>query len=206
VAAILDRQSGKRYGQVQFLNEVVDFITSGEGRQPCYDLLDGLHSMQAGRPSAVSVVTLGDEPGIPKHLRGSTYLLVDGESDAEKFDREWRAAKYLKPQEAAELLRVEARTVKRWAQIGKLAGFRTPGGHWRIDEEAVRRMQHGGQPMTTAASVAEIDLGPCAVCTEPILAGEEYVSVIEASVDGTITKVSNQHATCPATRLPTDER
>ena len=44
MAAILDAQNGKRFGQVQFVNEVVDFITTAEGRQPCYDLLDGLHS------------------------------------------------------------------------------------------------------------------------------------------------------------------
>ena len=205
MAAILDTQNGKRFGQVQFVNEVVDFITTAEGRQPCYDLLDGLHSKHAGRPSVVSAITLGDVSGVPKHLRGNTYLLVDGESDAEKFDSEWREAKYLKPQEAAGLLRVDARTVKRWAQIGKLAGFRTPGGHWRIDQEAVQRMQRGGQPMTTAASVAEIDAGRCAVCAEAILAGEECVSVIAVSVDGTITKVSNQHATCPGTHPPRDE-
>ena len=72
-------------------------------------------------------------------------MLVDGESDAEKFDSDWREAKYLKPQEAAELLRVDARTVKRWAQSGKLNGFRTPGGHWRISEGSVRAMQRGNQ-------------------------------------------------------------
>lgn len=201
--AILDRQNGRRYGQVQFINGVVDFITTAEGRRTCYDLLDGLQSRQAGHAATVSRITLGDGPGVPRHLSGSSYELVDDESDAERFDREWREAKYLKPREAAALLRVDARTAKRWAQQGKLDGFRTPGGHWRIDEEALRRMQHSDQPtrveggrVVAAVAVAEIDLGPCAVCEDPIIAGEEYVSVIEVSVDGTITKVSNRHAAC----------
>ena len=68
-------------------------------------------------------------------------MLVDGESDAAKRDREFREARYLRPQEAATLLRVDARTVKRWAHQGKLTGFRTPGGHWRIAESSVRAIQ-----------------------------------------------------------------
>lgn len=50
--------------------------------------------------------------------------------------------------------------------------------------------------MMTAAAAAQIDLGTCLACRSPILAGEEYVGVIETNVDGTITKVSNQHAAC----------
>lgn len=212
MAAIRDAQNGRRYGQVQFVNEVVDFISTAVGRQPCYDLLAALQTRQGGVAPSVTSITLGEVPGVPNQLRGHTFEIVDGESDAEKFDREWREVKYLKPQEAAALLRVDARTVKRWAQQGMLHGFRTPGGHWRIDEESLRRMQDGdqtahveGRPLITAAAVAEIDLGACAVCGDPILAGEEYMSAIEVSVDGTITKVSNQHAACPATRRPRSE-
>jgi excisionase family DNA binding protein len=51
---------------------------------------------------------------------------------------------YLKPAEIAAMLRVNARTVKRWAQQGKLDGFQTPGGHWRITEESVWAMQRSG--------------------------------------------------------------
>lgn len=203
MAAILDRQNGRRYGQVQFINEVVDFITTAEARRPCYDLLDGLQSKQASQAATVSSITLRDGPGLPRHLSGNSYELVDDESDSEKFDREWQEAKYLTPREAAALLRVDARTVRRWAQQGKLDGFRTPGGHWRIDEEAVRRMQRRREPtrlegdrLIAAVAVAEIDLGPCSVCSHPILAGEEYVSAIDASVDGTVTKVSNRHSAC----------
>jgi excisionase family DNA binding protein len=202
VAAILDIQNGRRYGQVQFVNEVVDYITTAEGRQPCYDLLETLQARQesiANSASSTTSVTLGNVRGIPEQLQGRTFEIVDGESDAEKLDRQWRKATYLKPQEAAALLRVDGRTVKRWAQQGKLDGFRTPGGHWRIDEEAVRRMLHGRGPMTTDVAVAEIDLGPCAVCGAPMLAGDEYVSVIETSANGTITKVSNRHAACAPT-------
>ena len=209
MTAILDTQNGRRYGQVQFVNEVVDYITTAEGRQPCYDLLETIQAWQEGiATSATSAtsVTLGNVRGIPKQLQGRTFEIVDGESDAEKLDRQWRKAAYLKPQEAADLLRVDSRTVKRWAQQGRLAGFQTPGGHWRIDEEAVRRMLHGRGPMTTDVAAAEIDLGPCAVCGAPMLAGDEYVSVIETSANGTITKVSNQHAACAIAQPATDEQ
>jgi excisionase family DNA binding protein len=206
VAAILDIQNGRRYGQVQFVNDVVDYITTAEGRQLCYDLLEALRARQDGVTSPPTTVTLGNLPGIPKELQGRTFEIVDDESDAEKFDRQWRAAKYLKPQEAAALLRVDPRTVKRWAQQGRLAGFQTPGGHWRIDESAVQRMLRGPGPVTTGIAVAEIDLGPCAMCGAPLLAGDEFVSVIEVSADGPLKKVSNQHAVCAVVRGNADEK
>jgi excisionase family DNA binding protein len=47
-------------------------------------------------------------------------------------------AAILKPEEVARLLGVNARTIKRWAESGKLPGaFRTPGGHWRVPVSAV---------------------------------------------------------------------
>lgn len=150
MAAILDRQNGRRYGHVQFVNEVVDFIRSEGGRRPCYELLEGLQARQAGRPAPVESITLGSQPGVPPYMQGATYDLVEGESDAEAFDRKWREAggrehetEYLKPAEAAALLRVDARTVKRWLQQEKLAGFRTPGGHWRVRRDSVKQMQAG---------------------------------------------------------------
>jgi hypothetical protein len=53
--AILDKQTGKRYGQAHFINEVVDFIRSDKGRAPCYELIEG------------------DVQGVPSYLRGRTY-------------------------------------------------------------------------------------------------------------------------------------
>jgi excisionase family DNA binding protein len=53
------------------------------------------------------------------------------------------ASAYLKPAEVAAVLRVDARTVKRWAQDGKLPAFRTPGGHWRIAADALRSLRDG---------------------------------------------------------------
>ena len=147
--AILDRQNGKRYGQVQFLNEVVDFIRTEEGRRPCYELLEALQAAQTGAASAAVSITLGEDDGVPTYLQGTTYDLVEGESDAERFDRTrsaerstpTRLPEYLKPSEAAELLRVNPRTVKRWLQEGRLAGFQTPGGHWRVAAESVQKLQ-----------------------------------------------------------------
>lgn len=146
--AILDRQNGKRYGQVQFVNEVVDFLRSAEGRRPCYELLEALQAEHTGAAPATVSVTLGDDPGIPAYLQGTTYDLVEGDSDAERFDRRWseersvatRSTEYLKPSEAADLLRVNPRTVKRWLQDGRLTGFQTPGGHWRVTASSVRSL------------------------------------------------------------------
>jgi excisionase family DNA binding protein len=153
VAAIFDEQSGRRYGQVQFLNQVVDYIRSDGGRRPCYDLLEALAAMQAGEEPRVRSVTLSEDPGVPLALQGLSFTLVEGETDAERSEREW----------------LEARRTK---------------------------------PIVSAAAVAEVDLGPCEVCGGAVVAGEEYVSVIEISSDRRITKVSNQHATCPAGSEP----
>jgi len=38
----------------------------------------------------------------------------------------------LKPFEVAKLFRVDAKTVSRWQQEGKLTAIRTPGGHRRF--------------------------------------------------------------------------
>ena len=64
----------------------------------------------------------------------------------------------------------------------------------------------GCRTITTDVSVAEIDLGPCAVCGGPMLAGDEYLSLIEAFADGKISKVSNRHAACAPTQAATEER
>ena len=126
MSAILDKRTGKRYGQVQFINEVVDLISTDEGREPCYRLIEALQARQAGRAPEVRSIELSDEHGVPPDLRGVVYELVDGSSDTERFDMEWRGAIYLKPAEAAMLLRVDARTVKRWAADGKLRIPRKP--------------------------------------------------------------------------------
>lgn len=44
------------------------------------------------------------------------------------------------PGEVAVLLRVNPKTVTRWAAAGKLASIRTPGGHRRYRESDVRAL------------------------------------------------------------------
>lgn len=39
--------------------------------------------------------------------------------------------------EVADRFRVGQRTVYRWLESGKLQGFQTPGGHWRIRVDSV---------------------------------------------------------------------
>lgn len=46
----------------------------------------------------------------------------------------------LKPKEAAALLRVDSRTVTRWAAAGRLESVRTLGGHHRYPADAVQTL------------------------------------------------------------------
>lgn len=56
----------------------------------------------------------------------------------------------LTPGEVAELLRVDPKTVARWAQAGMLASVRTPGGHRRFSQLQV---------MSLRGAVAENEIG-----------------------------------------------
>jgi excisionase family DNA binding protein len=48
-------------------------------------------------------------------------------------------------EEVAELFRVVAPTVARWAESSKLAGIKSPGGGvWRFRESVVRKALEGG--------------------------------------------------------------
>lgn len=49
-----------------------------------------------------------------------------------------RQKKKLRTDEAAALLEVHEDTVRRWLTEGKLAGIRTPGGHWRVPTEPLK--------------------------------------------------------------------
>jgi excisionase family DNA binding protein len=53
----------------------------------------------------------------------------------------------LTPAEVAAMLRVDPKTVTRWARGGKLSSIRTPGGHRRYSESEVKALLkswHGG--------------------------------------------------------------
>ena len=47
------------------------------------------------------------------------------------------------PSEVARLFRVDAKTVSRWAQEGRLPHIRTLGGHRRYPREEVMRLYEG---------------------------------------------------------------
>ncbi len=47
--------------------------------------------------------------------------------------------------EAARRLSVDKATVIRWLRAGKMQGWRTPGGHWRIDPSEVERLRRDGR-------------------------------------------------------------
>jgi len=51
-----------------------------------------------------------------------------------------RDERLLTPAEVAGMLRVDPKTVTRWAAAGKLRSIRTPGGHRRYYESEIRAM------------------------------------------------------------------
>jgi excisionase family DNA binding protein len=51
----------------------------------------------------------------------------------------------LTPTEVAALLRVDPKTVTRWARAGKITSIRTPGGHRRYFEVEVRSLLSAGR-------------------------------------------------------------
>jgi excisionase family DNA binding protein len=51
----------------------------------------------------------------------------------------------LTPGEVARLLRVDPKTVNRWAKDGRLHRVRTPGGQSRFRESEIRELLAGGQ-------------------------------------------------------------
>jgi excisionase family DNA binding protein len=62
-------------------------------------------------------------------------------------------AELLTPSEVAQMLRVNPKTVTRWAKTGKLPAIKTIGGHRRFRrsdvERAVEQVENGyGEPMS----------------------------------------------------------
>lgn len=57
----------------------------------------------------------------------------------------------LSPQEAAAIIGCHEDSLKRWAADGKVASFRTPGGHWRFRRSDIAAFLAPAEP-TEAAS------------------------------------------------------
>lgn len=49
----------------------------------------------------------------------------------------------LTPGEVAAILRVDPKTVTRWAKAGRVSSIRTPGGHRRFRESEIRALLEG---------------------------------------------------------------
>ncbi|MEV0843633.1 BldC family transcriptional regulator [Actinocatenispora sera] len=54
-------------------------------------------------------------------------------------------AELMTPGEVAALLRVDPKTVTRWAAAGRIGSIRTPGGHRRFRADEVRAIVGGEQ-------------------------------------------------------------
>ena len=61
----------------------------------------------------------------------------------------------LTPAEVAALLRVDPKTVTRWARTGKLSSIRTPGGHRRYSESEVRGFLNSWPDVNLPRAVGE---------------------------------------------------
>jgi excisionase family DNA binding protein len=61
----------------------------------------------------------------------------------------------LTPAEVAAMLRVDPKTVTRWARGGKLSSIRTPGGHRRYSESEVRGFLNGWQHVSLPRASGE---------------------------------------------------
>ncbi len=61
----------------------------------------------------------------------------------------------LTPAEVAAMLRVDPKTVTRWARGGKLSSIRTPGGHRRYSENEVRGLLNGWQGVSMPRAAGE---------------------------------------------------
>ena len=61
----------------------------------------------------------------------------------------------LTPAEVAALLRVDPKTVTRWARGGKLSSIRTPGGHRRYSESEVRGFLNSWQGVSLPRAAGE---------------------------------------------------
>ncbi|MGW0215065.1 BldC family transcriptional regulator [Micromonospora chokoriensis] len=70
----------------------------------------------------------------------------------------------LKPFEVAALLRVDPKTVTRWAVIGRIGSIRTPGGHHRFLEAEVQalleREAHGRGGCFRCRALGRVDEPP----------------------------------------------
>ena len=64
---------------------------------------------------------------------------------------------YLTPGEVAALFRVDAKTVARWAKSGKLASFRTLGGHRRYTLTGIRAAVERAEEEALAREVHDDD-------------------------------------------------
>ena len=53
---------------------------------------------------------------------------------------------WLTPGEVAALFKVDPKTVRRWAKLGRLTWIKTPGGHRRYDAAQIRaQLERGGR-------------------------------------------------------------
>jgi excisionase family DNA binding protein len=64
-------------------------------------------------------------------------------------------SRLLTPAEVAAMLRVDPKTVTRWARGGKLSSIRTPGGHRRYSESEVRGFLDSWQAVSLPRAVGE---------------------------------------------------
>lgn len=98
----------------------------------------------------------------------------------------------LTPGEVAELLRVDVKTVARWAKEGRLAAIRTPGGHRRYSVLQVNSMRAIVAEHETALSAHQVT----AICDaltvgpDPHEAKERIIKILAGLGPGSVIRVT----------------
>jgi len=98
---------------------------------------------------------------------------------------------YVTTGEAARVLGVGLNTIKRWIASGDLRGIQTPGGHWRIPEEALHSFmrEHGFSTDTRAPGapprvlIVDDDPSVCALL-EAMLEQADFPCEVKSARDG----------------------
>jgi len=98
---------------------------------------------------------------------------------------------YVTTGEAAHLLGVGLNTIKRWIANGDLRGIQTPGGHWRIPDEALHgfMLEHGFSDAphmsnaTPRVLIVDDDPSVCALL-EAMLEQADFPSDVKCIRDG----------------------
>src|ERR1700752_3947286 len=103
---------------------------------------------------------------------GNQKVPLQGKSRSKANKQKKPPKRYLTTGRVGEMLEVSPAAIKKWIQQGKLAAFRTPGGHFRILADEFERFQktHGfgmgtGEPLRVLVVDDQLDVAEIIVAS-----------------------------------------